>query len=109
MARIHNGAYSTNKLKYTAKGAADVLICFDNMVQVCCCPPGFSNRSDCNTSCTYHCLPLKNQPLLHVWNHRIGQSNLLLKLNRRICSDHIVNSRDCKVRVDEYSTLGLPK
>ena len=58
---------------------------------------------------TYHCLPLNSQPLMRVWIHKIGRSNLSLKSNTRVCSDHIVNSRGCKLRADEYPTLRLPK
>ena len=91
------------------RGQVDTCSYTKKMPHVCCCVPGCSNRSDRDTNRTYHCLPLKNHQLLRVWIHKIGRSNLPLKSNTRICSDHFAKSRGRKLRVDEYPTLGLPK
>ena len=79
------------------------------MPNVICCVPGCSNRSDRETDRSYHCLPLKDKPILRAWIHKIGRSNLSLKSNTRVCSDHFVNSCGRKLRPNEVPTQNLPK
>ena len=74
-----------------------------------CCIPGCSNRSNRDTAVSYFGLRLKNKPLLRVWIHKIGQQNLPLNNNTRICSNHFVSAAKRKLRPDEYPTINLPQ
>ena len=79
------------------------------MPNVICCVPGYSNRSDRETDRSYHCLLLKDKPLLCAWIHKIGRSNLSLKSNTRVCSDHFLNSCGRKLRPDKLPIQKLRK
>ena len=43
-------------------------------------------------SMSFHQLMLKNKMLPKVWIHKIGQNNLPVNDNTRVCSKHFVNS-----------------
>ena len=70
--------------------------------------PGCSNHSDRDSQVSYHCLPLRNKPLLKQWIHKIGRRNLPLNESTCVCSDHFINSRGRMLRLDEVPSLKLP-
>ena len=73
-----------------------------------CAVLGCSNRSDRDSQVSYHCLPLRNKPLLKQWIHKIGRRNLLLNESTCVCSDHFVKSWGRMLRLDEVPSLKLP-
>ena len=77
------------------------------MVHVCVVP-GSSNRSDRETHLSFHCLPLKNKPLLKKWIHKIGRKNLPFNGASCVCSVHFINAIGRRLRPDEYPTINVP-
>ena len=50
----------------------------------------------------------KDKKLIKIWIHKIGQKNLSLNGNTRICSEHFVNSANRRLRPDEFPSINLP-
>lgn len=75
---------------------------------VCVCVvPGCSNHLD-RDAVSFHCLPLKNKRFLKLWVHKIGQKNLPVNGNSRVCSNHFINSVGRRLRCDEVPTIHMP-
>ena len=74
-----------------------------------CCVPGCSACSDRECYLSYFSLPLQNKPLLKVWIHRIGRSNLPVNASTRICSQHFIKAERRLLRRDEAPTENLPQ
>ena len=70
-----------------------------------CAVPSCSNRSDRDTTVSYHRLPVNKPLLLKQWIHKIGRQNLPILDSTRVCSEH---SKGRKLRPDEFPTLNLP-
>ena len=74
-----------------------------------CCVLGCSRKAECDKDDSYHTLPLSSKNLMKIWIHKIGRKKLTLTKLTRVCSRHFVNSKNRKLRCDEYPTLNLPK
>ena len=53
-----------------------------------CVVPGCSSRSDRDKHLSFYALPLSNKHLLKQWIHVIGEKNLPINPNSRVCSRH---------------------
>ena len=73
-----------------------------------CAVLGCGNRYPRDRDVSYHCLPVNRPALLKQWKHKIGQQNLPILNSTRVCSNHFVNSKGRKLRVDEVPSLKLP-
>ena len=73
-----------------------------------CCVPGCSTRSERDKDVSFHRLPLRDKKLLKIWIYKIGRKNLPLSASTRVCSRHFIQSKNRKLRPDEYPTLNLP-
>ena len=74
-----------------------------------CVVPGCGSRSDRDHHLPFHLLPLKNKSLLKKWLHQIGQKNVPLNNNSRVCSKHFKHSHKRLLRYDEYPPENLPQ
>ena len=73
-----------------------------------CCIPDCSKRSDRDKDMSFHRSPPHNKKLLKIWIYKIGRKNLPLSTSTRVCSRYFIQSKNRKLRPDEYPMLNLP-
>ncbi len=74
-----------------------------------CCVPACSNNSNRDKQLSFYSLPLNRKALLKQWIHAIGRKQLPINRHTRICSSHFVGASKRLLRVDEISSLHLPR